>query len=78
MGVSRKAVEKALEGLDLRSTVFAIGELALTGQAQHVQLRISDPRDFRAVREAVAVLDPKVEVRYMGEEKMPEEKVRVA
>ncbi|MFI4977520.1 MAG: hypothetical protein ACHQC8_02410 [Solirubrobacterales bacterium] len=79
-GASRDAVKKALEAIagDLRGTVFAIGELAVTGQAQHIQLRISDPRDFRAVREAVAHLDPKVEVRFTPEDKMPPEKVRIA
>lgn len=78
-GVSREAVSKALEGLEgLRGTVFAIGDLAVTGQSQHIQLRISDPRDFRAVREAVMHLDPKAEVRFQSEEKMPPEKVRVA
>lgn len=78
MGVSRKAVAAALQGVKLRGTVFATGDLADRGQADKVTLAISDFRDQRAVREAVQPLDDKPTIRTYAEGKMPSGAVRIA
>ena len=80
MGVTVNAIKAQLVGVHLYGEVFAIGDLAQSGQAMRAQLRITDPRDFRKVRDAVlqADKDQKPDVRFAKEENLPSDKVKVA
>ena len=80
MGVSREAVQKALERVasKLKGTVYAIGDLALKGQSEQATVAVSDPRDYSRVLEALRAIDPSVKVRRVSEDKLPLEAVRVA
>lgn len=80
LGVSLAAIRAQLVGVELRGQVFAIGDLAQTGQAQRAQVRITDPRDWRKVKEAILAADPhqKPDVRQQNESSMPADRVLIA
>jgi hypothetical protein len=79
MGVTREAVEKALEKIaaKLKGTAYAVGDLA-TGHSQHATVAVSDGRDYSMVLAALKAIDPGAKVRKVPEDKIPREAVRVA
>ena len=79
-GVSREAVEKALQlvGDKLKGTVALVGDLAKTGEGQHIEALISDFKDFAKVSPVLKLLDPQASVKAMDEGKWPSDAVRVA
>jgi hypothetical protein len=80
-GVTITAVENALRAVasKLRGTVFVVGELARQGMSMRPELRITDFRDFRFVKEALAQIAPNVQIKHeASEEAMGVIKYRVA
>lgn len=79
-GISRKAVESTLAAVadKLKGTVWAVGELALTGQSLRPQLIVSDWKDQPLVMQSLKPLIPTVKVNAGQEKDLPEGAVRVA
>jgi hypothetical protein len=80
-GVTLTAIENALRAVadKLRGTVWAVGDLARSGQAVKPELRLSDHRDYRYVKQALATIAPDAVIKFEGsEEAMGPFKARVA
>ena len=79
-GVSVKTVQTALATVasKLKGTVFAVGDLALSGQSVAPKLMVSEWKDQPLVMQTLKPLAPKVQVSAAGEKDMPTEAVRVA
>jgi hypothetical protein len=73
MGVALPAVRMALHGIvgSLRGSVYAVGELALAGTSEQPDIRITDHRDFRLVRDTIEALGVKAKVRHQKADEMP-------
>src|SRR4029077_19786668 len=69
-GVTLTAIENALRAVadKLRGTVWAVGDLARSGQAVKPELRLSDHRDYRYVKQALASIAPNAVIRFEGSE----------
>lgn len=79
-GVNREAVSKALALVadKLKGTVAVVGELAATGESKHIEVLISEYKDFGKVAPVLRALDPKATIKAVDEAKWPDEAVRVA
>jgi hypothetical protein len=80
-GVTITAVENALRAVasKLRGTVFVVGELARQGMSMRPEIKITDFRDFRFVKEALAQVAPNAQIKHeASEEAMGVVKYRVA
>lgn len=80
-GVTLTVIENALRAVadKLQGTVWAVGDLARTGQALRPQLRISNFKDYRWVRQALDPIAPNAEIKHeKSEEAMGAFKERVA
>ncbi len=73
MGVTLQGVRMALHQVvgDLRGSVYAVGDLALGGQSQQPDIRITDHRDYRVVKAALEALGITPRIRAQPAEKMP-------
>jgi hypothetical protein len=78
-GVNRDAVTKALQLVadKLTGTVAVVGEMALVGEGSHIEVLISDYKDFGKVSPVLRALDPKASIKAVPEGKWPSEAVRV-
>lgn len=78
-GFNREAVTKALQLVadKLMGTVAVVGDLAVKGEGQHIEVLISDYKDFGKVAPALRLLDPEAKIRAVPEAKWPSEAVRV-
>lgn len=72
-GAALPAVRMALHQVldQLRGSVYAVGDLALAGSSQEPDIRITDHRDFRVVRDTIEALGVKPRVRHQAADKMP-------
>jgi hypothetical protein len=80
-GVTITAVENALRAVaaKLKGTVFVVGELAHQGMSMKPELRITDWRDYRFVKEALKGIAPMAQIKYEeSEEAMGALRYRVA
>ncbi len=80
MGVTRDKVSGALAavGDKLRGQVFALGQLAFNGTTSHLELAISEYKDHSLVLGAVKPLDPSASVKFVPEDKLPPEALKLA
>jgi hypothetical protein len=80
MGITLDTVRRTLTiVLDtLKSTVAAVGELAKTGQSAHVEVVVSDHRDYPRVAPLLKALDPQAKISVKSEKDWPENAVRIA
>ena len=78
--IACKAVESALAPVagKLKGSVYAIGELALSGQSMKPQLLVADHRDYSLVLQTVKPLAPTVKVAAVGGKELPQGAVQVA
>ena len=61
----------------LKGTVAAVGDLAKTGSATHIEVVISDHRDQPRVAPVLKAIDPNAEIKIVSEDKWPKDAVRV-
>jgi len=78
-GVNREAVTKALQlvAAKLKGTVAVVGELAVAGEGKHIEVLLSDYKDYGIVKPILEALDDKVSIKAVPENKWPAEAVRV-
>jgi hypothetical protein len=80
MGITLEMVRKALLLVadTLKSTVAAVGDLAKAGQGTHIEVVVSDHRDFPRVAPLLKALDPQAQISVKKESEWPEFAVRIA
>ena len=78
-GVNREAITKALQLVEakLKGTVAVVGEIAAMGEGQHIEVLISDYKDYGIVSPILKALDDKASIKAVPENKWPDEAVRV-
>jgi hypothetical protein len=78
-GVNREAVSKALQlvAAKMKGTAGVVGELAVAGEGKHIEVLISDYKDYGIVKPILEALDDKVSIKAVPEGKWPTEAVRV-
>lgn len=73
MGATLEAVRAALHQVlgTLRGSVYAVGDLALGGQSQMPDIRITDHRDYRVVKAVIEALGVIPRVKAQAADSMP-------